>query len=461
MTHSILIVDDEATLAKNIARYLTRHGYGARSVLTAGDALTALADYRPDLVLLDYKLPDQDGVSLLRYIRKRDPDVKVMMMTGNGSVETAVEAMKEGAVDYLTKPLILAELKLHLDRIIGHERVEEALAYYKNKDADRSGLDKLIGDSDAMQAVKRRVRQLLDAERQLCDGQLPAVLITGETGTGKELVARALHYDGPRRDAAFVELNCACLPQDLLEAELFGFEPGAFTGAKKRKLGLMESAHEGTLFLDEIGDLDIALQAKLLKVIEEQRVRRLGGLRDREVDVRIIAATNQELDQKVESGAFRADLLFRLKVMHIDLPPLRHRHGDVLVLASEFLRQQGERYGKPGLRFSAAAERELCAHTWPGNVRELRNVVEHAVLLCPADKAITPDCLAIGPRRTHDRRKQGNGAATPRLQEVEVALLREALHKTAWNVTRAADLLGISRDTLRYRMQKNNLRRRS
>jgi len=315
MSHAVLIIDDEETLARNIRTYLTRHGYEARIAGSGEEGLAALDSFNPDLVLLDFQLPGMDGLEILRRIRTAARHVKVVMMTAHGGVPVAVDAMKAGAYDYLTKPLALSELKLLLDKAIGQEQLEGALAYYQNRQAERSGLNKLLGESPPMQALKRKIQQFIDAEERLTEGEPPAVLITGETGAGKELVARAFHFEGPRRDRPFVELNCASIPTPLLEAELFGFERGAFTDAKERKLGLVETANGGTLFLDEIGEMEPVLQAKLLKLLEDRRLCRLGGLRDQKVDIRVIAATHQPLEERVRQGSFRSDLFFRLRII--------------------------------------------------------------------------------------------------------------------------------------------------
>ncbi len=475
MPYSVLIVDDEVTFARNVTKYLSRHGYETRSCNDGAEALEALETYKPDLVLLDYALPGADGLEILKQIRARDTQTKVIMMTGQGSVQIAVDAMKNGAQDYLCKPLVLAELRLMLDKCIGQERREGALAYYQRKQAQQSGLAKLIGESTSMVALKSRIQHLIEAERRLKDVDSPPVLITGASGTGKELVARALHFDGPRCERPFIEVNCASFPADLIEAELFGYERGAFTDAKNRKLGLLEAADGGSLFLDEIGDMDINLQAKLLRVLEDKRVRRVGGVQDRPVDIRVISATNQNLEERVRQGTFRSDLLFRLRVIHIELPPLHERDDDVLLLANAFLHEQAQRYSKGSLSFTKAAEQGLRKYCWPGNVRELRNAIEHAVLLSQSNTITTeqlpfPSC----PGFAHSSRSpetdvvnhQRNNAVVIKeipeegidIEEVEKNLLTQALEHTDWNVTRAAKLLGLTRDTLRYRMGKNNLR---
>ena len=467
MPAAILIIEDEPTLAKNIATYLKRGGYDACVASTGEDGLAQIETLRPEAVLLDYALPGSNGLDVLKRIKEIDPRIPVILMTGHGSELVAVEAMKAGAHDYLIKPVILSELKLRLEKLVGQEKREEELTYHRKKIAAEGGLDHLIGRSAPMVALKAAIRQLLDAESGLADTELPAVLITGETGTGKELVARALHFDGVRSEGPFVEINCSTIPGDLLEAELFGYERGAFTDAKQRKLGLIEAAGGGTLFLDEIGDVDPRVQVKLLKLLEDKTVRRLGSVREQRADVRIVTATNRALEQAVRDGHFRADLLFRLRIVHFDLPPLRARGNDVLVLAEHYLGLQRARYRKPQLRFTAEAERAMLRYTWPGNVRELRNVIEQAVIMATSgtidavDLRLTStlalpsggDATADGTADAHD----GGDGAELNLAEVERDLLVRALAQTRGNVTQAARLLGVTRDTLRYRIEKYNL----
>jgi DNA-binding NtrC family response regulator len=461
MSYAILIIEDEATLAKNLTQYLVRHGYDARTVSSAEEGLASLDEYKPDLVLLDFHLPGMDGLHALQQLRQRDPAARVIIMTGHGSIQMAVDAMRAGACDYLTKPIVLSELKLRIAKALGEERKEQALSYYQERVAQEGSLAQLVGESQPMQALRARIAQLLQAEQQLVEGEPPAVLITGETGTGKELVARALHFDGRRREQAFIEVNCASIPGPLLESELFGHERGAFTDAHERKLGLAEAADQGTLFLDEVGDAELSLQGKLLRLLEDKVVRRLGSLRDVKVNVRVVAATNQPLERRVQDQRFRSDLFFRLRGVQLELPPLRERGNDVLLLARNFLAVHGVRYGKRNLRLSAEAERILLDYAWPGNVRELRNTVEQMVLLADTNvihAAHINLCATLG----RIEPAQGEFAAgIPqegfRLEEWERQMVSKALEKTAWNVTRAARLLGLSRDTMRYRIEKYSL----
>lgn len=465
MGHAVLIIEDEATIAKNMNTYLSRNGFEVRVANTAEDGIGQIDIFRPDAVLLDFNLPGMNGLEALAKIKALAPNVSIIMITGHGNVELAVEAMKAGAYDFLTKPISLGKLKILLERAMGEEKVEQALTYYMEKDKKEYGLDTLIGDSAPMLALKETIGRLLDAEHNLKDADAPAVLVTGETGSGKEVVARALHYNGPRRDRPFVEINCASIPQQLLESELFGHERGSFTDAKERKLGLVETADGGTLFLDEIGDMDLGLQAKLLKLLEEKTVRRIGSLRDQKVNVRIVAATHRPLEKLVREGKFRSDLFFRLRIVHLPVPSLRERGSDILLLARHFLKVHGARYGRQTLRLSAALETKLADHRWSGNVRELRNVIEQAVLLSRGD-VIEPESINLASAvsmGTEDGlpAEHEAGFEIPRdgiqLEDVERGLLLKALQKTDWNVTRAAKLLGLSRDTLRYRIEKFGL----
>jgi two-component system, NtrC family, response regulator AtoC len=462
MSHAVLIIEDEATFAKNLTQYLVRHGFDARVASSAEEGFAQLDDYKPDLVLLDFHLPGMDGLHALEKLRERDSSLKVIIMTGHGSIQMAVDAMRAGAYDYLTKPIVLSELKLRLSKAMGEERTKQVLSYYQGREAQDGHLAQFIGDSPPIQALRAKVAQLLQAERNLVEGEPPAVLITGETGTGKELVARALHFDGRRRERPFIEVNCASIPGPLLESELFGYERGAFTDARERKLGLAEAADQGTLFLDEIGDAELGLQGKLLRLLEDKVVRRLGSLRDVKVNVRVVAATNQPLERRVQNDRFRSDLFFRLRGVQLELPPLRERGSDILLLARHFLSVHGARYGKRDLRLAADAERILLDYAWPGNVRELRNTVEQMVLL--ADTSVIHPahinlCATLG--RVEPAEGARLEATIPqeglKLEEWERHMVHKALEKTAWNVTRAARLLGLTRDTLRYRIEKYSL----
>ena len=464
MNYNVLIVEDEPVLARNMHLYLERQGLSCQTAGSGEAGLALLDEQRPDVVVLDHNLPGQDGLSVLKRMREREPQLPIVMATGHGSEQVAVDAMKNGAFDYLIKPVSLHQLKQVLDRAVQAQRQTQELQHLRRgvegAPASGQGLAALVGESPAMQKLVGRLRQIVDADTRLTEGAAPAVLVHGETGTGKELVARALHFEGPRRAGPFVEINCASLPAHLVESELFGHERGAFTDARERRIGLVEAAHGGTLFLDEVGELELATQAKLLKLLEDHDVRRLGSVRQQKVDVRVLAATNRPLEAMVQAGTFRSDLFFRLGALRVNLPPLRERAGDVLLLARLFLVRSARRYGKSGLRFSDDALARLQAHHWPGNVRELANVVEQCVMLA-VDPVIEADDLALpvpldsGFAGLEPLSAEALPASLP---ETERRLLLNALERNRWNVTQAARALGISRDTLRYRIDKFGLR---
>ena len=468
MSKSVLIVEDDEILANNIRVYLDRDGWEVSVAASVETALTILETLRPDVVVTDYMLPGKNGLDLLREVIAMDPYIKVVMVTGEGSIQVAVDAIRMGAHDYVGKPVVLAELKLLLDRALDAVRQEKTLSFYRSNQARGSGVEALLGESQPIRRLKDTIYQIIETESRIADGELPTVLITGETGTGKELVARALHFDGLRREGPFVEVNCASIPYTLMETELFGHERGAFSDAKERKMGLVEAAEGGTLFLDEIGEVDFSMQAKLLKLLEERMVRRIGSVRERKVNVRIVAATNQDLEKMVREGRFRADLYFRLRIITLHMPPLRERDRDVLLLARFFLAFHGRRYGKQDLEFGREAEAMLLKHTWPGNVRELRNTLDQTALLA-RERVIVAESLAIyvAPQNQERRVSDATGgfaAMAPQIQgakltDVEREMVMQTLEKTDWNVSKAARMLGLSRDMLRTRMEKYGLTR--
>jgi DNA-binding NtrC family response regulator len=463
MPKTVMIVEDDEMLASNIREHLERYGWKVDVCASAEQALSMPERVRPRIVVTDYLLPGKTGLHLLKQFIAANSRTKVVMITAHGDEELAVAAMRAGAYDFLGKPLALRNLISVLDGAL--DKVDDRRAGLNDatrRSVDRHGLESIVGQAPAMMALKAKLGRLLDAERDLEQGDQPAVLITGETGTGKGLVARTLHVDGLRRDAPFVELNCASIPINLLESELFGHERGAFTDAKERKAGLVEAAEGGTLFLDEIGELDFSIQAKLLKLLEERTVRRIGGTHERKVDVRIISATNQDLEKMVRAGRFRSDLLFRLRIMSVHMPPLRQRAEDVLPLARLFLQTYRDRYGRPGLGFTADTERTLLAYHWPVNVRELKNAIEQAVLLTRGD-AILPGNLTLCLQQLHDSEAGESGSTTcirgrrANLDRLNRDRIKAAINQTGWNIAQAARLLGISRDTLRYRVRKYGL----
>jgi len=467
MANSILIIEDDEMLAENIREHLERNQWETHVAHSAEEGLKKLETLRPDMVLTDYRMPGQTGVDVIKGALEIDPEVKIIMLTGEGNAQIAVDAMKAGACDYLSKPISLAELKLVLEKALGQSKVEKTLSVMQRRQP-RASLEAIIGESPAMMATKTKARQVLEAERRMNDGDLPAILITGETGTGKELLARALHFEGVRSNWPFIEINCASLPPNLLESELFGHERGAFTDAKDRRIGLVEAADGGTLFLDEIGEVDLSIQAKLLKLLEEKSLRRIGSVRERKVNIRIVSATNQNLEQMVRDGRFRSDLYFRLRVISLSMPPLRQAGEDILRIGEFYLQAHAKRYGRKGLHFSPEAKERLMRHNWPGNVREMRNMLEQTVLLSQ-DDLITPDQLTFGQGHLQDPAAQANqqdynapavaGRGTGKIAEVEQEMVHKVLAKTDWNISKSAKLLGLSRDMLRYRIEKYGLAR--
>jgi DNA-binding NtrC family response regulator len=458
---TVLIVDDEQTLARSAKAFLADHGYEAEVASSGEQALGLLERLQPDVVFLDVQLPGMSGIDLLKRIREFDPVLPVIMLTAYGSIEGAVAAVKLGAFDYVKKPVDLEELKLLADRARENRQLKQELSYYRRRAAGDVGFGTMVGTSPAVRAVLERARQIA----ALAD--TPPVLLTGETGTGKGLLAHAIHAAGPRAAKPFIEVNCTTLPATLMEAELFGYERGAFTDAKESKPGLVEAAEGGFLFLDEIGDVDLSVQGKLLRAIEERTVRRIGSVRERKVDVRILAATNRDLERETGRERFRKDLYFRLAVIVLTMPPLRQRGEDVLLLTEHFLGLLNAKYAKAVRDISAPARELLLAYPWPGNVRELSHVIERAVLwsrgptldvehlsltspdhrtlATPSDDAAEPEAATGAP------------ALPPPgvdLAHWERALIERAMREAGGNQTQAARRLGISRDTLRYRLKK-------
>ena len=460
---TVLIVDDERTLARAIKDFLTESGYEAEVAVDAEQALRLLESLRPDVVFTDVRLPGMDGIELLRRIREFDASIPVIIMTAHGTIEGAVEAVKLGAFDYLKKPVDLEELKLLADRAREHSQLRQELSYYRRREATRAApIAGVLGESPVMHAVLDRARQIAALD------ETPPVLITGETGTGKGLVARTIHTASLRAAKPFIEVNCTAIPGTLMEAELFGHERGAFTDAKESRMGLFEAAEGGFLFLDEVGDVEPSLQGKLLKAVEERTVRRVGGIRDRRIDVGILAATNRDLERDVHREQFRRDLYFRLAVIILHLPPLRDRGDDVLLLAQHYLTRFNARYGKQVERIDTRARELLLAYPWPGNVRELSHVIERAVLWSrgpvldvehlslgsPLETAAPAPGPAAPPPAADARAATGLPPAGVDLERWERALIEQALRESDGNQTRAAQRLGISRDTLRYRLKK-------
>jgi len=443
----ILIVDDDSSIRKVMGFILEEAGYEVRSAPSGADALAMIDKDRPDLVLTDIKMPGIDGIALLKEIKKIDDSITVIVLTAFGTVETAVEAMKTGAADYLTKPISRDELTLTVQKTLRLRALEAENVNLRESIEERFNFENIIGLSPAMREVFDVVRKVAGTEA--------SVLITGESGTGKELVARAIHFNGPRRGARLVTVNCAAIPGDLLESELFGHVKGAFTGAIRNKEGKFHLAHRGTVFLDEIGSLPLSLQAKLLRAVEEKEVQRVGSEEPVVVDVRVVAATNRPLPELIRKGAFREDLFYRLNVVPLTLPPLRERVSDIPLLVAHFARKLG---GVRNVSFSTAAVEILQTYPWPGNVRELENFCERIILMTTGNRIGTSEV-----RGQIDLMAKEQGDFAPPVQmtlpEMEKRAVVDALVRSGWNQTRAARLLGIPRHVLLYRMKKFDISR--
>ncbi|HSB73573.1 MAG TPA: sigma-54 dependent transcriptional regulator [Candidatus Methylomirabilis sp.] len=445
---TILIVDDEKSLRRFLRDTLEGEGHAVHQAATGEEALDRFAQASFDLVLLDMILPDLNGLQVLRRIKRQAPDVPVIIMTAYSEVRGAVEAMKAQAADYLCKPFDLEELKLVVQRILEATALAQKYRRLQELEEGRHQTAQITGESRAARRLRQVIKQVAVSEAQ-------SVLIHGESGTGKELVARGLHYNGPRREYPLVEVNCAGISETLFESELFGHERGAFTDAKTGKKGLVEVAHKGTLFLDEIGEMSLPLQAKFLRFLEERRFRRVGGTHDIPVDVRVVSATNRDLLALVQEGAFRKDLYYRLNLIFIPLPPLRERLEDIQPLARHFLEQANQMFKKSIHGFTPEADQLLKAYAWPGNVRELRNVVERIVIL-ESDDMIGPQHLPpeiSGERLALSAGTFDVGALFPKsLPEVERAYIEAVLKRIGGNKTKAAEILGITRQTLRAKV---------
>ncbi|HET9919142.1 MAG TPA: sigma-54 dependent transcriptional regulator [Ktedonobacteraceae bacterium] len=462
MSLSILIIDDEPNLPHQFARFLQRHGYEVATMADGEAGLREMQKNTFDLVLLDLRLPKLGGLEVLTRIRTYDQELPVVMITAFGDVKTAVEAMKLGASDYMLKGFDLDELLLVVQRKLETSAMYRELRQLRKERSDNYHFSYIVGHSE-------RMRQVFEMVEKVARSDSASVLITGESGTGKEVIAHAIHEQSQRASGPFHPLNCAAIPNAILESELFGYEQYAFTDAKKQKRGLLELADGGTLFLDEIGEMPVDMQAKLLRVLETRSFFRLGGSKEVKIDVRILAATNRNLEQAMKHGSFRADLFFRLAVLPIDLPPLRERPGDVLLFASRFIEDFNKSLGRTVRRISPDAQQLLQAYSWPGNVRELKNVIERAMILSNSDELLSahfpPEIVGFaessagGWQDIWEEWLSQRPLAPSSFEEisgkVERSLIRAALEQAEHNRTRAAELLGFTKvDQLRYLMRK-------
>ncbi len=441
----ILIVDDEPMVCVALANWLKEENYVAAAVQDGVSALEVLEKDQWDVVLLDYKMPGMDGLEVLSRIKEVAPGTVVIMMTAYASIGHSVKAMKEGAYDYIVKPLEMEELALMLRKIVEHQELVKENLLLRKRLSERRGYENIVGRSAAMQNVFQLIETVADTNA--------TVLITGETGTGKELVARAVHANSSRRYSPFIAVSCGALPETLLESELFGYEKGAFTGADRMKKGRFELAHGGTLFLDEIGEISAATQVKLLRVLQERSFCRLGGVEVIEVDVRLIAATNRDLEAEIKRGNFRSDLYYRLNVVNIKVPPLRERKEDIPLLAESFMEKYNLEFNKRFDRVERRALEAMMEYAWPGNVREFENVIERAIVI---DKG--PEIKAK--HLPFSKRELMSYSEAETLEEVERRHIRNMLERHQWNVARTARALDIDRTTLHKKIQKYGLERR-
>ena len=445
---TILVVDDEALIRWSLTERLKSEGYDVLEADTGAAALHQLPE-GIDLVLLDYRLPDTDGVSVLRKIKDFDQDILVILLTAYASVETAVEAMKLGAYHFANKPFNLDEVAATVERALETTRLRREVRQFRTNAARPYSLERIIGASPTLTDLRRLVARVAVSPGS-------TVLVTGESGTGKDLVAKIIHYTSDRASRPFMNITCSALPEQLLESELFGHERGAFTDARLQKKGLLEAADGGTVFLDEIGEMTPALQAKLLRFLEEKSFKRVGGSADIQVDVRVIAATNRKLEDEVGQHRFRSDLFYRLNVLPISMPPVRAHAEDIPVLAEHFIDAFNTEFRKRVLGATPAAYALLQNYGWPGNVRELRNVIERAMLLTDSDRLDVRDFPAMAAAIT-----PGNEFELPAtgvdLEQLERSLLIQALRRSGGNQTRAGTLLGLNRDQIRYRIEKFGL----
>jgi DNA-binding NtrC family response regulator len=474
----ILIVDDEDMIRSLLAQALNEWGYDSFAVGNVLSAVAAYDSYQPSVVLLDINLPDGSGLDALREIKNRYSDAVVIMVTSDVFIENTISALRGGAYDFIAKPINFEELEVTIRNGIEAQALRKEVRGYRRERAKQFSFSQIIGDSASLREVTQLARKVAESE-------VSSVLIQGPSGTGKDLIAKAIHYGSRRADAPFVAINCAAIPANLIESELFGYEKGAFTDAKGRKEGLFEQAEGGTLLLDEIGELELGLQAKLLRVLEEGAFRRVGGLKDVPLDVRVVVATNRDLKTECEAGRFRLDLFYRFSVIQIDMPPLHERNGDVITLANHYIAHFNKQFAKRVRGLSQEVVELFQKYRWPGNVRELRNVIERVMILeegdvitakylpqgfgrieAGAEKVSHPPADSEGPGLTlqhpgEEAKYFANELPLLKLppqgivlEELEMTLVKQALDRCNGNQTRAAEMLGLSRDQLRYRLKK-------
>jgi DNA-binding NtrC family response regulator len=453
----VLIVDDERDMLTNCARILRRCGYDCLTADTSEQGLALVHTAQPDVVLVDLRMPGKSGIDIVKAVKASHPDIEVVLMTAYATIATAVDAIKQGAFDYLPKPFTADQLQAVIQRTLRQKHIAVDVLRLKGELAARTDIGDMLGKSEAVVALRQNIRKIAATEA--------TVLITGESGTGKELVARSLHQLSRRSTLPFVPVDCAALPESLLESELFGHEKGAFTGASLSRPGLFELAHTGTLFLDEVAELPLPLQAKLLRVLEARQLRRLGGRQLISVDVRLIAATNRDLAKAMEAGAFREDLFYRLNVIPIQVPPLRERRGDIALLATHFLLNGAPSSPSEPKGFAPEAMALLEHYGWPGNVRELKNTVERARALANQEYIQSEDLPAEIRHSTGELADRSasihsfKAAKQEIVTEFEERSLRELMERTGWNIAQAARTSGVHRKTIERKLKRYHLRR--
>ncbi len=451
--HQILIIDDEPAQVQALAGFLKKKGFGVEKANAGFDGLNILERQPIDLVITDFKMPDLDGIEVLKRAKAINPEIDVIVMTAFGSIESATEAMRAGAIDYLTKPVDLDQLEIIINKALEHKQLVSENRLLRDQLAEKFKFDQIISASEVMEEAINLAGRAAPSKA--------TVLITGESGTGKELIARAIHYASPRKDRPFVAVNCAALAENLLESELFGHEKGAFTGADRQRKGRFEMANLGTLFIDEVGEIPLTTQVKLLRVLQEQTFERVGGSEPIKVDVRIVAATNRNLEELIEEGRFRDDLYYRLNVVRINIPPLRKRKSDIPLLVDYFLKKYSAENNKQITGISREAMDLLMKYNYPGNVRELENIIQQSVVLSRSD-IITVRDLPMIVRGVRSEPKKvdpfGEGSFIERVEAFEKSLIEQAMEQAQGVQTHAAKILGITERHLRYKLQKYGMK---
>jgi len=446
----IMVVDDEHLIRWSLEQNLKKQGYEVCTAGTGEDALRLAREEQPDLVLLDYHLPGINGLEVLQRLKEIDEDILVIMVTAQGGLETAVNTMRHGAYDYINKPFNLDEMAIVIRKALENSDLRREVVQLRSEHK-KQGPPKILGNS-------KHMKNVLEMMAKVAKSDASTVLVQGESGTGKELVAKWIHYESARADKPFVAINCAAVPSTLLESELFGHEKGAFTDAKTSKKGLFELADGGTVFLDEIGDMEVGMQAKLLRFLEDRTFRRIGGAKVIPVDVRIISATNKDLLKAIEDKIFRNDLYYRLQVIPIFLPALRERKEDIIVLVNHFMETFAKEFNKPIKGISSMAEKLLVEYNWPGNIRELKNVIERAIILGNDENLLLENLpLEIVAKASHMSVPMTTFKLPPEgidIEEVERELIKQSLEITDWNQSKAAKKLNLGIDAFRYRMKK-------